>query len=126
MGAVSPPRGSGVKADAAICRGFVGFTARFGSLSLLVSSLNDLGITSTTLISANERIGQNRQQSNVCFIKDVIRFSRRLLITLLRPCFLNSPLNPGLVFSVDVGRMEIFVVERRVGCRLVRLVSLAS
>ena len=33
MGAIAPPIGFGVNAEAAICVGFAGFKARFGSLS---------------------------------------------------------------------------------------------
>src|SRR6266481_9128168 len=43
--------GQGVKADSTICRGFSGFTARFGSMSPRDSLLYILGITSTTLTS---------------------------------------------------------------------------
>src|SRR5712692_10480270 len=44
MGAKEPFNGSGVKAEAAICRGLAGLTAMVGSLSWWVSPLNDLGI----------------------------------------------------------------------------------
>src|SRR6267143_7010029 len=44
IGAKEPFNGSGVKAEAAICRGLAGLTAMVGSLSWLVSPLNDLGI----------------------------------------------------------------------------------
>src|ERR1041385_2953413 len=40
--------GSGVKADAAICIGFAGFTATLGSLSRCVSALTEFGIMFTT------------------------------------------------------------------------------
>src|SRR5712671_7868873 len=50
MGAFGPPVGSGVKAEAAMCSGFVGLTSRFGSLSLLVSKLICLGMMLTIRI----------------------------------------------------------------------------
>src|SRR4051794_21707588 len=50
MGALAPPSGSGVKADAAIWTGLLGLTARLGSLSWLVSPLSDLGTMLITWI----------------------------------------------------------------------------
>jgi hypothetical protein len=47
MGARGPCEGSGVNADAAICRGFFGLTAIVGSLSWWVSPLSDFGIMLT-------------------------------------------------------------------------------
>src|SRR5437762_13902008 len=47
IGALGPPVGSGVKAEAAMCSGLVGLTSRFGSLSLLVSKLICLGMILT-------------------------------------------------------------------------------
>src|SRR5215203_2523304 len=49
MGAL-PPNGLGVKAEAAISRGLVGFTAMCGSLSCSDSLLRDWGIMLTTWI----------------------------------------------------------------------------
>ncbi len=50
MGPLPEARGSGVNAVAAICDGFAGLTATFGSLSRLVSPLSELGIMLTTWI----------------------------------------------------------------------------
>src|SRR5215213_3461336 len=48
MGARPLPAGSGVKAEAAICKGFAGLSAIVGSLSWWSSPLKDLGIMLTT------------------------------------------------------------------------------
>src|SRR5919204_5941803 len=50
IGALAPPSGSGVNAEAAMNCGLLGLTARFGSLSWFVSPLIDLGIRLTTRI----------------------------------------------------------------------------
>src|SRR3954454_16654775 len=52
IGALTPPKGFGVNADAAISRVRAGLTARLGSLSWLVSPLIALGMMLTTLITS--------------------------------------------------------------------------
>jgi hypothetical protein len=50
IGALAPPKGFGVKAEAAMRRVLDGFTAMFGSLSWLDSPLNARGMMLTTRI----------------------------------------------------------------------------
>src|SRR3954447_9150064 len=52
IGALAPPKGLGVNADAAISRVRAGLTARLGSLSWFVSPLIALGMMLTTLITS--------------------------------------------------------------------------